>query len=75
MPPTVVTVTSIVPAVPGGATALICVGPRTEKLVAGVPPKDTALALDRFVPVIVTVLPPAVGPEVGLRELTVESEV
>ena len=67
--------TSTVPAVPGGATALICVGPRTEKLAAGVPPKETALALLRFVPVIVTVLPPAVGPELGLSALTVESEV
>jgi hypothetical protein len=61
--------------VPGGATALICVGPRTEKLVAGVPPKETALALLRFVPVIVTTVPPAVGPELGLSAPTVAPDV
>ena len=75
MPPGVVTVTSTVPAAPGGATALISVWPRTEKLVAGVPPKETALALLRFVPVIVTTLPPAVGPELGLSEPTVGPDV
>ena len=34
-------------------------------------PNSTAVAPARFVPVIVTVVPPAVGPDVGLTAVTV----
>ena len=35
------------------------------------PPNLTALALARFVPVIVTTVPPSVGPDAGLMPVTV----
>ena len=43
----------------------------TVKLVAGVEPKSTAVAPVKFVPVMVTVVPPAAGPLVGLKAVTV----
>ena len=43
----------------------------TVKLLAGVEPKLTAVAPVKPVPVIVTTVPPATGPEVGLRPETV----
>ena len=43
MPSAVVTVTSTVPAVPAGLTAVIWLPELTVKLVAGTPPKATAL--------------------------------
>ena len=39
--------------------------------VAGLGPKFTADAVVKFVPVMVTVLPPAVGPDAGETPLTV----
>ena len=39
----------------------------TLKVVAGVPPKLTAVAPVRLVPAIVTLVPPPVGPDVGVR--------
>jgi hypothetical protein len=33
------------------------------------PPKVTEVALERLVPVIVTEVPPAVDPEVGVKEV------
>ncbi len=71
VPPTVVTVTSTVPAVPAGAVALMLVPLLTVKVVAAVEPNDTPVAPVKLVPVIVTVFPPAVGPAVGLRAVTV----
>ena len=71
VPPGVVTVTSTVPAVPAGAVAVIWVALLTVKLVAAVAPKLTALAPVKLVPVIVTEVPPAVGPAVGLTPVTV----
>jgi len=41
------------------------VGPLTVNVVAAVPPKLTAVAPLKFVPVIVTLVPPALGPEAG----------
>ena len=70
MPPPVVTVTSTVP-VPAGDVAVIWVAELTVKPVAGVAPKFTALAPVKLVPVIVTVVPPPVGPAVGERDVTV----
>ena len=60
-----------VPADSGGLVAVTCVELRTVKLVAAVVPNLTAVAPLRFVPVIVTALPPAVVPEVGETEPTV----
>ena len=71
VPPVVVTVTSTVPAVPAGAVAVMLVALLTVNAVAAVPPKLTALAPVRLVPVIVTMVPPAVGPEDGLIVVTV----
>ena len=70
MPPGVVTVTSTVP-VPAGLAAVIAVSLTTVKLVAAVVPKSTAVAPVKLVPVIVTEVPPAAGPLVGLRPVTV----
>ena len=41
------------------------------KVVAGVVPKWTAVAAVKPVPVMVTEVPPAVGPALGATELTV----
>src|SRR5205823_4114885 len=71
VPPAVVTVTSTVPADPEGAVALIEVDELTVKLLAAAVPKVTAVAFVKFVPVMLTVVPPAVGPDVGLMPLTV----
>ena len=38
---------------------------------AAVPPNETPVAPRRFVPVIVTVVPPPLGPDVGLIPVTV----
>ncbi len=50
---------------------MICVSLSTVKLVAAVEPKLTAVAPVKFVPVIVTVLAPPVGPAEGLTLETV----
>ena len=64
MPSGVVTVTSTVP-VPAGLVAVIWVLDTTSTLVAATPPKSTAVAPLKFVPVIVTVVPPFV--RAGIR--------
>ena len=69
VPPGVVTVTSTVPA-PAGEVAVIEVAELTTKLVALVTPNFTAVAPVRLVPVIVTDVPPVVGPEVGAIDVT-----
>ena len=66
----VVTVTSAVPA-PAGEVAVICVELTTEKPAAWLAPKCTALASVKSVPVIVTLVPPAAGPDDGLTRVTV----
>lgn len=53
------------PAARAGATAVTFVCDTTVNLVAAVGPKSTAVAPVKFVPVIVTVFPPAVGPHSG----------
>src|SRR4051794_27274741 len=65
VPPGPVTVTSTMPAVWDGATALMVPSELTVKLLAAVPPKDTAEAPHRSVPVSTTVVPPASGPAPG----------
>ena len=75
VPPGVVTVTSTVPAVPAGAVAVIWVALLTVTLVAAFEPKLTEAPLTKFVPVIVTMVPPVVGPAVGLMLVTVGAGV
>ena len=69
--PASVTVRYTMPAVPAGDVAVE--GGRAEKkqTVAGLEPKSTTAPLAKPVPVTVTDVPPAVGPVVGLTELTV----
>jgi hypothetical protein len=74
LPLGVVTVTSTVAADPPGAMAVIDVSDKTLKVVAGMLPKLTAVAPVKFVPVIVTIVPPADGPLVGERPVTVGAE-
>jgi hypothetical protein len=74
VPPGVTTVTSTVPAVPAGLVAVICVS--VSLLIFAVTlPKSTPVAPARFVPVIVTAVPPEVDPDVGLRLVTVGGDV
>src|SRR5580704_4042907 len=63
-----VTVTSTVPALPAGDVAVICVALFTVKVVAAVAPNLTAVAPVKLGTdeVIVTLVPPATGPEFGL---------
>jgi hypothetical protein len=75
VPAGVVTVTSTTPAVPAGLIAVIEVGETTVTPVAALAPKSTAVAPVKPVPVIVTSVPPAVVPEVGLTPETVGGEV
>jgi hypothetical protein len=67
----VVAVISTVPALPAGLTAVMEVTELTVKLVAAVEPNLTDVAPARFVPVIVTDVPPPVPPAVGLTAVTV----
>ena len=71
VPEAVVTVTLTVPAASAGSTAVICVAELTVKLVAAVLPNFTAVAPVKLVPVMTTVVPPAVGPVLGLTAVTV----
>jgi hypothetical protein len=64
----VVTVTSTTP-VPAGEVAVIDVSELKVKD-AGDVPKSTAVAPVNALPVTVTLVPPAVVPEVGLMEVT-----
>ena len=50
---------------PPGDTAVIDVAETAEKVVAAVAPNITAVAPLRLVPVMVTVVPPAPGPNIG----------
>jgi hypothetical protein len=70
VPAGVVTVTSTVPE-PGGDDAVISVELTRLTLVAPFGPKLMPVAPTKFVPVIVTLVPPAVGPDAGLTPVTV----
>src|SRR5665213_2262560 len=65
VPPTVVTVRSPVP-VPAGAVAVTWVSDTTVNVVAGIEPNVTAVTPVKPEPVTVTLVPPAMGPLVGL---------
>ena len=70
-PPVVVTTTLAVPAVPAGVVAVIDVALTTDTLVAAVPPILTVAPEMKLVPVMVTLVPPAVVPLLGLMLVTV----
>ena len=65
LPTDVVTLTLTVPVGRAGETAVICVAPFTVNDAAGVEPNRTLVAPLSPVPLIVTVVPPASGPEFG----------
>ena len=66
----VLTVTSTGP-VPAGLTAVIDVPETTLTPVAAAVPKATVSPVRKPLPVMVTVVPPTVGPPVGLMPVTV----
>jgi hypothetical protein len=69
--PFTVTVTVTAPAVPAGVIAVIVVLFVTDTFVAAVPPNVTVAPAAKFVPVIVTDVPPAVDPLFGDTFVTV----
>ena len=69
VPPAVVTTTGTTLALAAGETAVMEVADTTVKLVAGTDPNNTLVAPDKFVPVIVIVVAPAVGPVNGLTDV------
>lgn len=70
-PPGVVTTTLAEPALPAGVVAVMLVALTTVKEVAAAPPMVTPVAPVKFVPVMVTFVPPEVGPLDGLIDVTV----
>jgi hypothetical protein len=69
--PFTVTVTVTAPAVPAGVVAVIDVALTTVTFVAAVLPNVTVAPLAKFVPVIVTDVPPEASPLFGLTLVTV----
>jgi hypothetical protein len=69
--PAWVTVTVAAPAAPAGVAAVIVVLLTTTTLAAATPPIVTVAPETKFVPVIVTAVPPAVVPLLGLTPVTV----
>jgi hypothetical protein len=53
------------PALPAGVVAVICVPLTTTTLLAAAAPNVTVAPAAKFVPVIVTAVPPAAGPLFG----------
>ena len=62
VPPGVVTVTSTVPCAAAGVNSTISVSVTDSKVVTSTDPNDTVVRPSRFVPVIVTVVPPSTEP-------------
>jgi hypothetical protein len=71
LPPGVVTTTSTALAACAGVVTVIVVELVTDTLVPAVPPNVTEVAPVKFVPVMVTEVPPAAGPLFGDTEVTV----
>ena len=69
--PLTVTVTVTAPAASAGVVAVICVPLTTTTFVAAALPNVTVAPVAKFVPVIVTAVPPAVDPLFGDTLLTV----
>jgi hypothetical protein len=70
VPPAVVTETGAVPAAPGGVVAVNLVGDVTWTLVAGALPNSTAVAPVNPCPLMVTGVPPTVGPFPDVTDVT-----
>jgi hypothetical protein len=66
-----VTVTVTAPALPAGVVAVMDVLLTTTTLVAAADPNVTVAPDTKFVPVIVTAVPPVVGPLLGDTPVTV----
>ena len=66
-----VTVTVAAPALPAGVVAVIWVLLTTTTFVAAAPPNVTVGPAAKFVPVMVTAVPPATGPILGDMPVTV----
>ena len=66
VPPAVVTLTPTEPAAPAGAVTVSWLSDTTVGT-AVLAPKETLVALEKPVPLMVMVSPPAVDPEAGLR--------
>src|SRR5262249_52427134 len=56
---------------PAGEVQVMVVAFMTTTLVAALPPKETVAPATKPVPVIVTAVPPAAGPLLGLTDVTV----
>jgi hypothetical protein len=69
--PLTVTINVTAPALPAGVVAVMVVLFTTATFVAAVPPKVTVAPAAKFVPVIVTAVPPVAGPLIGDTLLTV----
>ena len=69
--PLTVTVTVTAPALPAGVVAVMVVLLTTTMFVAAAPPNVTVAPEAKFVPVIVTAVPPPVDPVFGDTLLTV----
>jgi hypothetical protein len=70
-PPGLDAVTVTAPAVPVGVVAVMLVLLTTTTLVAAFPPIVTVAPAAKFVPAIVTAVPPTVGPVFGATLVTV----
>ena len=70
-PPGLLTFTITAPALPAGVVAVIVVLFVTTTFLAAVPPNVTVAPAAKFIPVIVTAVPPAVDPLFGLTLVTV----
>lgn len=68
VPPAVVTLTPTEPAVTPAGTVTLSWVSETTVGVAGTPPKDTLVAVERPTPLTVIVFPPTSGPDVALSE-------
>ena len=73
--PEMVTTTSLAPAVPAGVMQVRVVALDTTTLVAAAPPMVTMGVPLKFVPVIVTLVPPAVLPLVGEMLVTLGGDM
>src|SRR5262245_37640301 len=67
----IVTTTSTAPAACAAVVAVIVVAFTTVTFVAAAPPSATVAPAAKFVPVMVTLVPPAAGPKVGAMADTV----
>ena len=70
-PPVLVTTTLTTPAACAGVVALMDVLLVTETFVAAVAPNVTVAPVEKLVPVMVTFVPPAIGPALGDTPVTV----